>query len=304
MYCKPTGVEPKLLPSSCYHPIYFYILYIKQYQRPDDQIIRGAKYAGRFERGIKGRVMLEQENRDKHRTGKGIYVLTFLLAVGVVISFILTQSEHFRSYFDGDPALTQSSVVEKTDAEDQHDLRLNAYTYADFEKPVLGEAIKKQKLDVCEIPVSVLVLNTEEGIFKSEWTKKVQAIKYSGIAYYMTDLSKMQASDIQIDQDKRLITLMIPDPVLDHIDIDSDQTEVLTAKNGILAFGRNVMTVDENSALESRAQAEMEAELEKTGVLQQAEKIAKLSVHEIFESVIQKVSAEYQLEVKLRSEGN
>jgi len=230
-----------------------------------------------------------------------IVILTIVIAVVCLFSVILAGSDRLTSFLDG--RQVQAEIGDDSiSGPDDPGFYLNSYSKADFQKPVIGEALQEQKLDVLEVPVSVIVTNTQKGAFNLSFLEKNQIIQYRGIAYYMCDLSGMNDSDIEVDMDGKKVTITIPQPALDHVDVDSDQTEKLTEQNGALAFGSIKLTVEESSRLESQAKQEMIEQLEKTGVLDQAESVAKMSAQNIFEPVIRSVASDYTVEIQLSKE--
>ncbi len=249
---------------------------------------------------------MHNQDGEEYGRGKGVLLATVLLIIGVVVSLILVHSSRFNAFLGADGAFSGDSAagISYSSGEEQHDVEISPDLFADFEEPVLQEAQLKSKLDVCEIPVSVVVLNTKEGVFDIDPLKKSQVIQYSGTAYYMVDLENLQASDIETDRDANTVTITVPDPVLDHVDIDSSKTEVLQQKNGILAFGKIEMTVEESSRLETEARNKMTQRLEEANVMDQARNFAGLAVQGIFEPVIRGVASDYSLVVRLQSEVN
>lgn len=249
---------------------------------------------------------LKDENGHKFHGNKlsGPSIAVIILFVIAVVGIILSNSHAFKAFLGESPAASAESLVAESafSESDGPDLVLNSHTFADFEEPVLGEAVQEQKLDVCEIPVSVLVVNTQDGFFKLPIMEKKQAVKFSGTAYYMVDLAGMDAGNIQVDADEKTVTLTIPDVDLDHVDVDSEKTETLEENNGALAFGPLKMTTDESSQVETEAKQKMIEELNETNMLEQAQKMAKLSAKEIFEPVIKGVASDYSVEIRLSSE--
>lgn len=230
-----------------------------------------------------------------------IVILTIVIAAVCLLSVILAGSDRLTRLLSGPQDQTETGNDSISDQEDPG-FYLNSHTKADFQKPVIGEALQEQKLDVLEVPVSVIVTNTQKGAFNLSFLEKNQIIQYSGTAYYMCDLSGLEDSDVAVDMEKKKVAITIPAPVLDHVDVDSDKTEKLTEQNGVLAFGQIKLTIEESSRLESQAKQEIIEQLEKANVLDQAETIAKMSAQNIFEPVIRSVAPEYTVEIQLTKE--
>lgn len=105
-----------------------------------------------------------------------------------------------------------------------------------------------------------------------------------------------------MDETNFLITINIPHPVLEPINIPSDNIEFGDVNKGILALGDLKLSPEDTAKIETEAKNKMEQKLIKENVIQEAEKYAKLSVLEMYQPIIKKVSPAYSLEVVYKAE--
>ncbi len=197
------------------------------------------------------------------------------------------------------------TLVDREEAVENHDLTLEnhgilGYTVADFEEAILGDASQLKKLEVFTTEISDLATITKAGLGKFKVFSKCKYITYHGQATYTVDLSQLNQNNISYDEKTKVVTLSIPKPVQEEINIPEENIEYGDTTKGILAFGDITLKPEEIGEVQGRAREKMEKKLEETNSMQEAERFAKLSVWEIYQPIVNGVSPECTLEVEFQ----
>ena len=222
-----------------------------------------------------------------------------ILLMGIVIIAFLFLAKGFINPF--------GFFSEREKPVEDHDMTLEnngffGYVVADFSEAILGDSKHLSKLEVYSRDISELTTVTEAGLMKLSVFTKNQFITYHGKAIYTIDLSQLRNSDIKMDEKNFLITINIPRPALEPINIPSDNIEFGDVNKGILALGDLKLSPEDTAKIETEAKNKMEQKLIEENVIQEAEKYAKLSVLEMYQPIIKKVSPAYSLEVVYKTE--
>ena len=185
---------------------------------------------------------------------------------------------------------------------DSHDLVLEnngirGYTAADFAEAILGETSQLRKLEVYTAEVSDAVTLTDTGFANISFLSKSQIITYHGTATYTVDLSNLNENSIVFDETHKTIKLLIPHAHQEPINIPRERIEFGDTEKGWLAFGDIKSTSEEQAKVESKATSEMEKKLDELKEQENADKFAKMSVWELYQPMVSKVSPEYKLEI-------
>ncbi|MBR0374737.1 MAG: DUF4230 domain-containing protein [Mogibacterium sp.] len=239
--------------------------------------------------------------------GAGIWARIRMLLLGALIGVLcltlFVANVHRRSFQE-----TLKSLFTKETPVEDHDLTLEnygifGYTVADFEEAVLGDATELKKLEVYSVEVSDLTTLTKSGLGKFKIFSKYQYVTYHGVAVYTVDLSQISKGSVTLDEENKVVTLTVPDVVLEPINIPSENIEFGDVEKGsFLAFGSMKFTPEEQAEVESNAKERMVEKLKNENAADQARTAAKHSIWEIFQPVITGVSPEYKLVVEFESE--
>lgn len=195
----------------------------------------------------------------------------------------------------------------EADVED-HDMTFEnngffGYTVADFEEVILGDSSKLKKLEVYSQEMSQMVQFTEAGLGKLKVFTKSKYYTYHGTAIYTVDLGKLGKDSIQLDEEKLTVVLTIPHTEMTTLDIPQDKMEIGDTQKGILAFGDLSMTDEQSKKIMAEAREDMTKKLEDDKVQEQADKIAKLTVWELYQPLITKMAPGYSLNVEFQEIG-
>lgn len=225
-------------------------------------------------------------------TGLTVNILTPILIVMLALTAfqLLNPLGHLDNLFATD------ALVEG------HDLTLEnqgifGYTVADFSEAVLGRAEQMAKLEVYSREISDIATLTDTGLGKLKVFTKCQLITYHGTATYVVDLSKINESDIQLDEDNLVVTISIPHAELNPINIPSEEIEFGDVTKGLLAVGDIKATPEDMAKVETEAKSKMLEKLESDRTIEDADRFARLTVLELYQPVIKSVAEKYSVEV-------
>lgn len=192
------------------------------------------------------------------------------------------------------------SIEEKSDDIwlEQKPLDSNENITLSLKEAVLGKAEQQKKLQVFTQEVSDVTKITDEGWGFFKWGRKYQYVKYSGTATYTVDLSNMDENHLVINPDDRTLTILIPH-VVEKLDINENETQADDTENvGIFSIGDLKLSEEERKEVISRVKATMEQKLKDEKSSENADRMAKLSVWEIYQPVVSKVSPDYTVVVE------
>ena len=245
---------------------------------------------------------LKQAERKGRRKGWFARIRTFFVGifVGMLILTLFTSYMHGLKVKDTFKALFTSET-----AVEDHDLtlinhRIFGYKAADFAEAVLGEEEQLKKLEVYSREVSDVVTLTQAGLFKIKAFSKYQVITYNGKAVYTVDLSGLSADDITLDEETKTVTIKVPEPQLEPINIPSEDIQFGEVEKEALAFGNIKLTPEQQAEVETQAKTRMLDRLETDNVADDAKAAAQHSIWEIFQPVISNMSSKYTLKVEFK----
>ena len=245
---------------------------------------------------------LKSAERKGRRKGWFARIRSFIagILIGMLILTLFTAYMHGLKVKDTFRALfTTETAVE------DHDLtlinhRIFGYKVADFAEAVLGDEEQLKKLEVYSREVSDAVTLTQAGLFKIKAFSKYQLITYNGKAVYTVDLSGLTADDITLDEETKVVTMKVPEPQLEPINIPSENIQFGEIEKGALAFGNIKLTPEQQAEVETEAKNRMLEKLEAENVAGEAKIAAEHSIWEIFQPMISNLSSKYKLKVEFR----
>ncbi len=236
----------------------------------------------------------------KHGKRRGI-------SLGTILLLIILAGALFLGYQAYNMKNSLAGLIEREAPVEDHDLTLEnhgflGYTVADFQDAILGDSKQMKKIEVYSQKVSDLAELTQTGLGKLKVFTKCQYITYHGTAVYTVDLSKLNKDSITLDEEKQVVTLRIPHAQQEKINIPSDEITFGDVKKGILALGKMNVTPEEMSKVQTEAEKKMEEQLKNSHVIDEADRFAKMSVWEIYQPMVNKVTTGYSLEVLFEDE--
>lgn len=172
------------------------------------------------------------------------------------------------------------------------------YTAADFQDAILGDSQQLKKLEVYSTDISGAATLVDTGLANLKVFTKTQLINYKGTVTYTVNLGELSKDDITLDEDAMKVHLRIPHAVQEEININENDIEVGDVERGLLGIGEINMTTEEIQEVQSEARNKMQEKLDEENVIGEADRFAKMSVWEIYQPIIDKVTTGYSLEVE------
>lgn len=172
------------------------------------------------------------------------------------------------------------------------------YTAADFQDAILGDSQQLKKLEVYSTEISEAATLVDTGLANLKVFTKTQLFNYKGTVTYTVDLGGLSKEDISLDEEGMKVHLKIPHAVQEEININENDIELGDVDRGLLGIGEISMTPEEQQKLQSEARNKMQEKLDEENVIAEADRFAKMSVWEIYQPIIDKVTTGYSLEVE------
>ncbi len=172
------------------------------------------------------------------------------------------------------------------------------YSEIDFENAILGEARQKQQLVVMEQDVQVDSV-ISQALANLPIFEKTKTVHLNGVGVYTVDLGLVDAEHIDVDMDRRTVTVTIPRAVLQYVNIDPEKTTFEDTEKALLAFGDVTLTQEQQQILESSAKETMEGALNSAELLAKADQAACTVAHDLFQPLIAAVSDRFTVIVAL-----
>ncbi|MBQ6222460.1 MAG: DUF4230 domain-containing protein [Solobacterium sp.] len=223
--------------------------------------------------------------------------LPVLLAIALYAYYVLPKINAVNAGFEQLVHFDSDADTHDTVLEDQS---IFGYTAADFENAILGDGSKLKKLEVYTQEVSDVSTITDTGFVNWSIFTKTKLITYNGTVVYTVDLSTLKKSDIQFNEEEKIITLKIPHAGQEEINIPEDQIQFGDTSGGLLAFGDIKLTPEQAAQVQAGAREKMQAKLDEDHVLDTADRFAVLSVWELYSPIIKGVAKDYSLQVEFR----
>ena len=165
---------------------------------------------------------------------------------------------------------------------------------------MLGDEEQLKKLEVYSREISDVATLTQTGLFNIKAFSKYQLITYNGKAIYTVDLSGLTADDITLDEETKTVTMKVPAPVLEPINIPSESIQFGEVETEAFAFGNIKLTPEQQAEVETQAKERMLQKLEDENVAEDARMAAEHSIWEIFQPIISNLSSKYTLKVEFK----
>lgn len=224
-------------------------------------------------------------------------ILPIAVIAAVILGVIMPKIDAVQNGLNGfthfeDPAESHDMVVENHGP--------FGYTAADFEEAILGDSSRLKKLEVYSQEVSDAYTLTNTGFMNWGIFTKNQLITYNGTVVYTVDLSQLKKSDILFNEEEKIITLRIPSPVQEDINLPENRIKFGDTAKGLLAFGDIKMTPEQHAEIQAEVRNKMQEKLDSSNAAETAGRFAVLSVWEIYSPIVKGVAKDYSLEVELR----
>ena len=221
-----------------------------------------------------------------------------LAAAAVVIIIILVHAWKALTLPKTEPQDNSGAIAEEA-AEgiwvEETELDSNKNITLSLQEAILGAGEQMKNLEVFKQNVSDIIKVTDAGKLPFNLGAKYRYIKYSGTAIYTVDLSGIDSDHLKVDEEAKTITIYIPHAV-ENLSINEDETQADETENtGIFSIGDLKQTEEERNEVIARVKNNMRQKLADENVSELADRMAKMSVWEIYQPVVTGVSPEYSV---------
>lgn len=246
---------------------------------------------------------LKKAEKKGRRKGWLARIRSFFIGIlcGMLILTLFTSYMHGLKVKETFKALftTETAVEDRDLTLINH--RIFGYKAADFQEAILGDEEQLKKLEVYSREVSDVATLVQTGLFNVKAFTKTQYITYNGKAIYTVDLGGLTKEDITLDEDTKTVTLTVPAPQLEPINIPSENIQIGDVEKGSsLAFGDIKLTPEQQTKVETAAKDRMIQKLEDENTIADATVAAEHSIWEIFQPMVSKLSSKYTLKVEFK----
>lgn len=273
----------------------------ESFSQQELEALKAAAYEGAKE-GVK-------ENMKSRKRGMGIGggVLTKVLSTIIIVVLVIALLPLALSKLN--PFSKLASQFSREASVEDHDLTLEnngilGYTAADFAEVILGDTANLKKLEVFSQDMSEMVTLTKAGLGGVKLFSKTKNYTYYGTATYVIDLGKLGQDSISLDEENQTVVLKIPHCELpdNNINVPTEKMTVGDTEKGVLAFGALNASDEESKTLVAEAKEKMKAKLEEENVRDTADKVAEMTVWELYQPLISKAAPGYTLKIEFAAE--
>ena len=230
-------------------------------------------------------------NKGMGETGGGLKTILIAVIALCVGGILVYGYEHYFATPKEEPhtaaesvtaATTESSNVIVIESEE----KLPYEVKVKFDDILLGEAQREKKLIVMTQEASVSHTVEKKGLWELPFFSQTKAMIFYGTGEYTVDFSGITKDSFDVDDQKKIITIHIPEPELSVYYIP-EKTEFFNSSNGLLRFGEMELTPEMMTEIETIAKSKLQNKMEAdNSMMETAEKFAKLSVKELYEPIM------------------
>ncbi len=172
----------------------------------------------------------------------------------------------------------------------------------DFSEVILGQQQESRKLIVSthEATVSTQLSASLINNVDFDFLTKTQKVSYFGTGYFVVDLDNLTAANIIDDSENKIVTIQIGHAYLEVVDIDPEKVIVDEVKQGLLAWGKIKLTMNDYNEIEKELVNRMEEKFNTAENGQKADGIARQMVKEVYEPVVKAIDPEYSVVVEFK----
>lgn len=225
--------------------------------------------------------------------GRGSFKLNLILLIIVIAFACIFVYQQYSAIHKN---------MTKADPVGDHDLTLEnkgilGYKAADFGRVIIGKSTKEKKLIVDTREVSVPTAITKAGPGGLGIFTKTQNETVFGTGEYTVDLSEIDQDDIRLNESNFTVTVTVPYPELNKVSFEPSKTVIGDTDQGWLAFGSVKMTAEEQKEFETAAVNKLTERLNESDCFEEAGRLAKLSILELLQPVVEEVSPAYKVDI-------
>ena len=219
-------------------------------------------------------------------------VILFLATAGILLwGMIQVKQEKSDAYDDGIVQVDLNTIyLEGSDVK------------VDFSEVILGQQQETRKLIISTHEATVTTELSDSLINKVDFDflTKTQKVSYFGTGYFVVDLDNLTAANIIDDTENKILTIKIGHAYLEVVDIDPEKVIVDDVKQGLLAWGKIKLTVNDYNEIEKELVNRMEDKFNTAENGQRADSVALRMVQAVYEPIVKAIDPEYSVVVEFK----
>ena len=217
-------------------------------------------------------------------------VILVLAIMGILLwGIIKVKQEDSGAYEDGIVQVDLNTIYLPSS-----DIKVN------FSEVILGQQQETRKLIVSTHEATVSTQLSDSLINNVDFLTKTQKVSYFGTGYFVVDLDNLTAANIMDDPENKTLTIKIGHAYLEVVDIDPEKVIVDEVKQGLLAWGKIKLTMNDYNAIERELVNRMEEKFNTAENGQKADVVALQMVKEVYEPIVKAIDPEYNVVVEFR----
>lgn len=173
---------------------------------------------------------------------------------------------------------------------------LMGYNETEISHTILGKTQDRGELLVMEQEVSVQMELTR-ALWNVPLFEKTKTVYSHGLGGFSVDLALITEGALTWDQEKKSMTILIPQASLTYIDPDFSKTEFGDTERAILAFGDIKLTQEQQNVLNVEIEESMKKALNTESRLRVANIKAKQKVKELLKPLVKDIDEEITIYV-------
>ena len=215
-----------------------------------------------------------------------IIVLLIILTIATIVIFKDNKSGITSGYDDGIEQVDPNTIILS-----------DSGVRVSFSDVILSKPEETRKLVVYEQEGSVSYKIEDRTLDFLDWepAKKYQTVKYTGKGSFVVELDQLTQENIIDDKENKILTIKIPHPHLDTIEIDPANVEIGSQSSGFFTIGDIKLTVSDYNTIEKELRKRLKDKFDISSNGQEADDLAKKAVYEIYNPVVQAVDSDYEL---------
>ncbi|MBE5920927.1 MAG: DUF4230 domain-containing protein [Pseudobutyrivibrio ruminis] len=215
-----------------------------------------------------------------------IIVLLIILTIATIVIFKDNKSGIISGYDDGIEQVDPNTIILS-----------DSGVRVSFSDVILSKPEETRKLVVYEQEGTVSYKIEDRTLDFLDWepAKKYQTVKYNGKGSFVVELDQLTQENIIDDKENKILTIKIPHPHLDTIEIDPANVEIGSQSSGFFTIGDIKLTVSDYNTIEKELRKRLKDKFDISSNGQEADDLAKKAVYEIYNPVVQAVDSDYEL---------
>lgn len=219
-------------------------------------------------------------------------VVLFLAIIGILLwGMIRVKQDKDDAYDDGIVQVDLNTIYLEGS-----DVKVN------FSEVILGQQEETRKLIVSthEATVSTQLSASLINSLDFDFLTKTQKVSYFGTGYFVVDLDNLTEANIIEDSETKTVTIQIGHAYLEVVDIDPEKIIVDEVKQGLLAWGKIKLTVNDYNEIEKELVNRMEDKFNTVENGQKADTAALRMVQAVYEPIVKAVDSDYSVVVEFK----